>query len=119
MSLECGTLPTQLKRGLDFNNFGDSENQDRLRNEVIVVVNEMARIGTEVTRLAQQVISPFIVKMATEFPSLSGTDIAGRKDKLRFLSYLHASSFFGNQLRSLFTWDRKGKRKAADNPSND
>jgi len=70
VSLQCGTLPTQLKRGLDYNDFGDSEEQVLLRKEVVLVINEMIRIGTEVTRRAQQAISLFIAKVTTQFPSL-------------------------------------------------
>ncbi|KAK3806648.1 MAG: hypothetical protein J3Q66DRAFT_374980 [Benniella sp.] len=39
------------------------------------------------------VAAPLAV-VATWFPSLSETDIAGRKEKLRFLGYWNASSFF-------------------------
>ncbi|KAF9924984.1 hypothetical protein BGZ65_008006, partial [Modicella reniformis] len=119
ITMNCGTLSTQLKNGLEANNVGDRRERDRLRKEILDVINEMVRIGTEVTRCAEQAISLYIAKVTAEFPSLDERDIISRKERLQFLGcWDSTSSFFGNLLHDFFSWHNEKKSERAGSPSN-
>ncbi|KAI8354225.1 hypothetical protein B0O80DRAFT_507963 [Mortierella sp. GBAus27b] len=118
ITMDCGTLSTQLKKGLSANNVGEPGKRDQFRKEILDVVNEMIRIGTEATRCAEQAISLYIAKITAEFPSLDREDIARRKEHLQFLGYWSNISFFGNLLQEFYSWHDKDKGKRTDNASN-
>jgi hypothetical protein len=119
ISMDCGTLSTQLKKGLSANSVGEPRKRDQFRKEILDVINEMIRIGTETTRCAEQAISLYIAKITAEFPSLNQEDIAERKKHLQFLGYWSNTSFFGNLLQEFFCWHDQDKGKRTRTPSND
>ncbi|KAK3828153.1 MAG: hypothetical protein J3Q66DRAFT_8838 [Benniella sp.] len=110
VSLNCGTLSTQLRRGLASNEVGQEDERGLIQKEVVTVVKEMVRIGTEATICAQQAISLFIARTMSEFPSLSDPDRAARRERLEHIAYFHNDQFFGNLLQDIFMWHNVGPR---------
>ncbi|KAK3825262.1 MAG: hypothetical protein J3Q66DRAFT_365065 [Benniella sp.] len=110
VSLNCGTLSTQLRRGLASNEVGQEDERGLIQKEVVTVVKEMVRIGTEATICAQQAISLFIARTMSEFPSLSDPDRAARRERLEHIAYFHNDQFFGNLLQDIFMWHNDGPR---------
>lgn len=110
VSLNCGTIATQLRKGLASNEVGDADDRGQIKKEVATVVKEMVRIGTEGTICVQQAISLYIARTMAEFSSLSKDDIAARKERLQHIGYFHNDQFFGNLLQDFFMWHDSGPR---------
>ena len=121
ITMDCGTLSAQLKRGLETHSVVSINKQDEARKEIEQVIQEMVRIGTELTRCAQQALSLYIAKTTADFPTLEGNDIANRKEGLRHVGYFSDTAFFGNLLQDLFSWHDKsrGGRPRKNTPAND
>jgi hypothetical protein len=101
ITMTCGTLSTQLKNGLHDNNVGRFNNRELFRKEVLETINETVRIGTEVTRCAEQAIGLYISKVMAESTSLEDPD---RRKQLSTLGFHKNSACFGNLLQELFSW---------------
>ena len=110
VSLNCGTLSTQVRKGLASNEVGQEDERGLLQKEVVTVVKEMARIGTEVTICAQQAISLYIARTMSEFPSLNDLDGAARRERLQHIGYFSNNQVFGNLLQDIFMWHNDGPR---------
>ncbi|KAF9915661.1 hypothetical protein BGZ65_000659, partial [Modicella reniformis] len=107
--MDCGTLSAQLKRGLNTHDVVSTDKQEEARKEIEQVIQEMVRVGTEVTRCAQQALSLYIAKTTADFPTLENNDIANRKERLRHIGYFSDTAFFGNLMQDLFSWHDKSR----------
>ncbi|KAF9991949.1 hypothetical protein BGZ80_008785, partial [Entomortierella chlamydospora] len=78
----------------------------------------MVRIGTEVTRMAQQAIAIYIAQTTSRHPTLSNQDIQSRKKAFAQLGAFHNNAFFGNLLKDMYDWyDAGGARGRPRNPT--
>ncbi|KAF8960591.1 hypothetical protein BGZ46_001534, partial [Entomortierella lignicola] len=68
--MDCGTLKTQFKKALAENYTGDIQGRQALEATVLKTIREMVRIGTEVTRIAQQAIACYIAHITQLHPTL-------------------------------------------------
>lgn len=120
VSLNCGTIPTQLRKGLAGNEVGSEDQRGRVQKEVITVIQEMVRIGTEATICAQQAVSLYIARTMAEFPNLNDAD--NRRERLKHIGYFHNDQIFGNMFQDFFQWHSNGPRAGrtrSDTPANE
>ena len=116
ITMDCGTLKTQLRKGLGAKFLAQEGTLIRIRKLLLDVIQEMVRIGTEVTRLAQQAIACYIAETTHNHPSLTRQDIKARKDALDQFGGFHNNAFFANLFQDIFNWHntdiRQGRPRA-------
>ncbi|KAF9271621.1 hypothetical protein BGZ68_003296, partial [Mortierella alpina] len=81
LSLDCGTLNTQVKAGLRYNEVGDEAERDELAKTIVSLIQELVYIGNEVTRCAQQALACYFAEVIAAHPTLSPEDIQERQAK--------------------------------------
>ncbi|KAI8345727.1 hypothetical protein B0O80DRAFT_266241 [Mortierella sp. GBAus27b] len=108
ITMTCGTLSTQLRNGLYDNSVGRLDHRQMFRKEVLETITEMIRIGTEVTRCAEQAVCLYISKVMAESTSLDDPD---RRERLSTLGFHKDSGCFGNLLQEIFSWHDVNRKK--------
>ncbi|KAF9952395.1 hypothetical protein BGZ72_006322 [Mortierella alpina] len=116
VSLTCGTLKARLRDGMASNHVGDTDSRATLLRLIPRTINDMVKIGTDITRHAEHAVALFTVKIMVQHPSVTDAqDIAARKRELGFLSS-HTSAFFGNLFHSIYTWNEDHPRQKKGRP---
>ncbi|KAF9943983.1 hypothetical protein BGZ70_005177 [Mortierella alpina] len=104
ISLDCGTLGTQVKAGLRYNEVGDEAERDGLAKTVVSLIQELVFIGNEAMRCAQQALACYFAEVIAAHPTLSPADVQERQAKFQQFSGFRNNTFFTNLLQDIFYW---------------
>jgi hypothetical protein len=104
VSLDCGTLATQVAAAIQQNEVGDDDDRASLAKTVTLVIQEMVFIGNEAMRCAQQAIACYFAEVIAEHCTLSPADIKNRHAKFSQFSKFRNNTFFTNLLQDIFRW---------------
>ncbi|CAO3573360.1 unnamed protein product [Mortierella alpina] len=104
VSLDCGTLATQVAAAIQQNEVGDDDDRVSLAKTVTLVIQEMVFIGNEAMRCAQQAIACYFAEVIAEHCTLSPADIEKRHAKFSQFSKFRNNTFFTNLLQDIFRW---------------
>lgn len=108
ISMDFGTLKTQLSKGIESNMKGHRRKKKVLRRIILKTIQDMVRIGTDVIIIAQNAIAHYIALVTLTYPTLSQQDIDARKADLQLLSVLTTKNVFGYILQDIFQWHHQG-----------
>ncbi|KAK3828369.1 MAG: hypothetical protein J3Q66DRAFT_383120 [Benniella sp.] len=110
---------TQLRQGIEYNHVTSKTQQNDFRKELLTIIREMVRVGTELERSAEQAIALYTAKVFNAFPEPSDpTQIAARRERLKHIAFHNGDGFFGNLFQDFYSW-HDPKIKTRGRPRNE